>query len=230
VNPQKLSLLSDEELVLLAERIGIFIPEGLARSFLVEEILEAFEEDSNEKVFSHDGTGHVEEKKLSGSSLASFQVGRVEIPERYNETMIRALARDPAWIYAYWDISESKRANLVHDESGPNLFLRVSELPSSAETKSDFFDISIGTSDWKWYINVPLAGGSYRVDLCARASSRIKILARSNDVSMPVQFMKTQEDILQATKSLLILSGCESLHLTDRNDANPSRILTTDGE
>ena len=230
MNPQKLSLLSDEELLLLAERMGVFIPEGLARSFLMEEILEAFEEDSKEKVFSHDGTGHVEEKKLSGSDLSSFRIGKFEIPERYNDTMIRAMARDPAWIYAYWDISETKRAALTRDDVGPNFFLRVSELSGGEGKKPDVFDIQIGPTDWKWYINVPFAGGQYRVDICARGASHIKILAKSNIVRMPVQFMKDMAGLCQATKSLIILSGGESLNLMESDNGNPNRILAVDGE
>jgi hypothetical protein len=231
VNPEKLSMLSNKELQLLAERIGIYIPEGLDRPFIVEEIVSALEDEDKDRVFSHDGTGHVEEKKLSGGNFVPYPAQEHSgIPERYNETMIRALPRDPSWVYAYWDISEQKRAPLAEEDPSAELFLRVSELESRSEHKKDFFDIAITLDDWKWYINIPQPGSTYRVDLCVRKGDKIKALARSNEVRMPVYYMRRSQQIPQITKSLLILSGIEGLHLTEPQEGNPNRILMADGE
>jgi len=232
VNPEKLSMLSDQELTVLAERMGIYLPEGLDRPFIIEEILSALEDDDDkERVFSHDGTGHVEEKKLSGSSsVPSPGMDKTEIPSRYNETMIRILPRDPAWIYAYWDIAEQHPGRNEEDDTESDLFLRVVELDPRSSEKKDFFDIAISYEDWKWYINIPQPGAIYRVDLCQRLKEKSRVLARSNKVTMPVYFIKNSAKIPQVTKSLLILSGIEGLHLTEPRDENPNRILVADGE
>jgi uncharacterized protein len=231
VNPEKLSMLSDKELTLLAERMGVYIPEGLDRPFVMEEVLGALEDEDREQVFSHDGTGHVEEKKLSGSVYSSPSLQEsLAIPERYNETMIRALPRDPAWIYAYWDISERKRAALQDQEDLSGLCLRVIEIHPQGDHRKDFFDIGVTLDDWKWYINIPQPGASYRVDLCLRESDKIKVLARSNEVRMPVYYMRNTPKSPQITKSLLILSGIEELHLTEARDGNPARLLSTEEE
>ena len=217
---------------MLAERMGVFLPDGLARPFIVEEIISALEDDDDrERVFSHDGTGHVEEKKLSGASYARFRPNENSgVPERYNETMIRALPRDPAWIYAYWDISEQKRLPMSEDEAGSGLFLRVVELHHSGDHRKDFFDIGISLDDCKWYINVPQPGSSYRVDLCQHKSDKTKILARSNEVKMPLFYLRKSANVPQVTKSLLILSDVEGLHLNEPREDNPNRILAVDGE
>lgn len=219
----------------MAERMGVYIPEGLDRPFVIEEIISALEDDDRERVFSHDGTGHVEEKKLSGGSHISYLAGirsgdRVGIPERYNETMIRALPRDPSWIYAYWDISEQKRIPLEEEEQQARLFLRVIELNSQHERTKDFFDIGITLDDWKWYINIPQPGSNYRVDLCIQKGEKVKALAHSNEVRMPYYYIRRTQQMPQITKSLLILSGMEGLHLTEPKDENPNRILMADGE
>jgi len=226
-----LSLLSDKELTVLAERMGIYIPEGLDRPFVLEEVLAALDDDDKEQVFSHDGTGHVEEKKLSGSaySFPRPQEG-LGIPERYNDTMIRALPRDPSWIYAYWDISERKRDVLLEGNDSSRLCLRVIELHSLGEHKKDFFDINVTLDDWKWYINIPQPGANYRVDLCLCEVDRMKVLARSNEVRMPVYFIRRMNKSPPVTKSLLILSGIEGLHLTEPKDENPARILVAEEE
>ncbi|MCX7026373.1 MAG: DUF4912 domain-containing protein [Spirochaetes bacterium] len=231
MNPEKLSLLSDKELTLLAERLGIYIPEGLDRPFVMEEVLGALEDDDREEVFSHDGTGHVEEKKLSGSTYSSPVIlESLGIPERYNDTMIRALPRDPSWIYAYWDISERKRAALLEEDDPSGLCLRVIILHPQGDHRKDFFDIGVTLDDWKWYINIPQPGSIYRVDLCLRKSDRIKVLARSNEVKMPIYFVRKTHKSPQITKSLLILSGIEGLHLAEPADENPARIISAEEE
>ncbi len=231
MNPEKLSLLADQELLLLAERIGIYIPEGLDRPFIIEEIVSALEDDDRERVFSHDGTGHVEEKKLSGGVFSPYSSPiSACVPDRYNETMIRALPRDPSWIYAYWDISDQRRTGLSEEEGTESLFLRVVERESEQDHKKGFFDIHITLDDWKWYINIPRPGHSYRVDLCLRKADRIKVLARSNEVRMPLHYLDGLATIPQMTKSLLILSDMEGLHLTETSLDNPSRILGADEE
>lgn len=231
MNPEKLSLLSDQELVLLAERMGFYIPEGLDRPFIIEEIVSVLEDEDKERVFSHDGTGHVEEKKLSGgASIPHAAPLAACVPDRYNETMIRALPRDPSWIYAYWDIADQRRANLGEEESASGLFLRVVEKGSSGDGRRSYFDIQVTLDDWKWYINIPRPGRSYRVDLCFRAMDKIKVLARSNEVRMPTHHLEGLSKLPQMTKSLLILSDLEGLHLAEHGTDNPSRILVAEEE
>lgn len=229
MNPEKLSLLSDKELALLADRMGIFIPEGLDRLFVIEEIIDVLEEEDRERVFSHDGTGHVEEKKLSSPSFSSFSSLDIpQLPDRYSDTMIRALPRDPSWIYSYWDIADQKRERLMEFEESP-LFLRVLELKPHGEHRKDFFDIPVTLDDWKWYINVPQPGSGYRVDLCYRAGEKLHVLARSNPVRMPVYFIRKAVHA-PPTSSLLILSGVEALHLTEPRERHPNRLMASDEE
>ena len=226
-----MSLLTDQELLLLAERMGFYIPEGLDRPFIIEEIVSALEDEDRERVFSHDGTGHVEEKKLSGGAFSSFVAPMAAcVPDRYNETIIRALPRDPSWIYAYWDIADQRRTKLGEEENSLGLFLRVVEMGSTGEGRRSYFDIQVTLEDWKWYINIPRPGHSYRVDLCFRTLDKIRVLARSNEVRMPVHYLEGLSKLPQMTKSLLILSDLEGLHLAEAGTDNPSRILAAEEE
>jgi len=64
-----------------------------------------------------------------------------ELPWGYDDDTITVMAKDPEWIFAYWDISEEKRENLKNtygdrwDSSVP--VLRVYDV-----TQLDFFDNS----------------------------------------------------------------------------------------
>ncbi len=213
VDAEKLSLLSDEELRLLAEKMGIYVPEGLDRVFLIEEIIDAFEDDTAEKSFSHDTPDHVEEKKLTGTGFIPGRLEEIAIPDHYNETYIVAIVRDPLWIFSFWDIAESVREKIIAEMEEPKLLLRASE---SNDAESAFhYEISANFDDRKWYINVPYAKRSYRIDLCVAKFQKIKVLARSNIVRMPSQYMDMSVKLPQMTKSLLILSGSEELHLIE---------------
>ncbi len=228
VDPEKLSLLSDDELRLLAEKMGIYVPDELERVFLIEEIIDAFEEDTSEKAFSHDTPGHVEEKKLAGHGFIPSQSEEIVIPDHYNETYISAIVRDPLWIFAYWDIAESLREKILAEFEEPKLLLRVSEIADSE--KAFHYDVSVSFDDRKWYINVPYPKRSYRIDLCIAKTQKAKVIARSNVVRMPAQYMDMPSKLPQMTKSLLILSGSEDLNLIEPREENSLRILNMDGE
>ncbi|MEJ5184738.1 MAG: DUF4912 domain-containing protein, partial [Rectinemataceae bacterium] len=143
-------------------------------------------------------------------------------------TEIHAIPRDPLWIFAYWEIAETVMEKLLEGGEEPRLLLRVNELVPGQE-KPQYFDISVSMEDRKWYINVPHAGAAYRIDLCAARPPRLRIIARSNVVQMPLQYMAAHR-IPQMTRSLMILSGSEDLHLVEPKESSPTRILNMDGE
>lgn len=232
VNPETLSLLSEADLRALADRMGLNLPEELDRIFVTEEILDALEDENRERGFAHDDPGHVEAKKFL-SSPSDLPLGN-ESPNhtRYNETMIRAIARDPSWIFAYWDLDERARASVETGEEGQGLFLRVSEIgPSHDHARREFFDIPVNFDDHQWYINAPHPGSSYRIDLCAHGSAKPRLLARSNLVKLPLQFLMPKPARLPVhTQRLLILSGSGELSLSPPVQGNPSRILDEESE
>ncbi len=234
VNPDKLGRLTDEELVLLSDKMGLNLPPGLDRVFILEEILEAFDEESQERRFSHDAPGHVEEKKFTGTgfqilSPGSAQSSLADSFGRYGETMIHALPRDPGWVFAYWDIAERMHSGET-EEGQPGLCLRVCELAPGRDQRKDFFDIPVSHNDFQWYINMPHPGSRYRIDLCVQSGNKTKLLARSNEVSLPRQYVDTavwSEDT--DTRNLILLSGSRELNIAPPERRNPSRILF-DGE
>ncbi len=228
MDSEKLSLLSDDELSLLAEKMGIYVPDGLERVFLIEELVDAFEDDTADKVFSHDAPDHVEEKKLTGTGFIPGRLEKIAIPENYNETSIHAIVRDPLWFFAFWDIAELTRNKILAEIEEPKLILRVAEV-TSAES-AFHYDITVNFDDRKWYINVPYPKRSYRIDLCVAKFSKIKVLAHSNVVNMPSQYMDMGSKLPQITRSLLILSGSEELHLIEPKEENSLRIMSMDGE
>ncbi len=231
----KLASLSVEDLYLLADRMGLDLPVGLERPFVLEEILAVLEEDSEERQASRGDALRVEEMKYSGSEPDTpFSEGEPppSLERRYNETMIRALVRDPSWAFAYWDISDAERSSLGEEEAEASLFLRVNELDGE-ESKKEFFDIPVSRDDLQWYINLPPSGSRYRIDLCSRRPGcRCRCLARSNVVEVPRQALSLGPGGLDArSRELLRLSGIEELRIEAPGELpNPQRILSESAE
>ena len=228
MNPEILSLLSDEELKVLAEKMNIYVPEGLERIFLIEEIIDAYEDDTSDKTFSHDAPDHLEEKKLAGTGFIPGRLEDISIPDYYNETYINAIVRDPLWIFAFWDIAESTRQKYIGEAETSRLLLRISEATGFEPSFS--YDIAVNFDDRKWYINVPYAKRSYRIDLCIAKCHKARVLARSNIVRMPSQYLDISSKLPQITRSLLVLSGSEELHLIEPKEENSLRIMSMEGE
>lgn len=246
VNTDKLEALSLEELYALADRTGLDLPPGLERPFVIEEILDALEEESEERRASQGEALHVDEKKYSELRIDEIGVEPVAddaMTARYNETVIRAIVRDPSWAFAYWDVSDTELAALRGDEGTAGLFLRVAEIGTAdAESNTaaaiaangqdnhrDYFDIPVADADLQWYINLPRSGVRFRIDLCARKPgpvNKLRILARSNEVESPKQNLSPPEGGLpEASYELIALSGIEDLPIDDSQERNPLRIL-----
>lgn len=231
----RLEALSLEELYALADKTGLDLPAGLERSFVVEEILEALEEDSEDRRAAQGEAVHIDEKKYSGMRIGDFDEdpGLGEpMATRYNETMIRAIVRDPSWAFAYWDVADTELEAIRGDEASAGLFLRVAELSPAVEqldSHREYFDIPIADNDLQWYINLPRSGVRFRIDLCARKGGqggKFRVLARSSEVESPRQSLASQGQALDpATYELLALSGVEDLPIEVVSEGNPLRIL-----
>jgi hypothetical protein len=237
VTTDKLEALSLEELYALAERTGLDLPPGLARPFVIEEILEVIEEDSEDRRSSQGEALHIDEKKYSGLRIDEIDMDPgvdESMVARYNETMIRAIVRDPSWAFAYWDVSDAELGSLRGEEGSAGLFLRVAEVGGSgdaggADYHREYFDIPVSDNDSQWYINLPRSGVRFRIDLCARRggqAGKVRVLSRSNEVESPRQTLAAPEAGLEAaTYELLALSGVEDLPIEASADGNPRRIL-----
>lgn len=237
VNTDKLETLSLEELYALADRAGLDLPPGLERPFVIEEIVEALDDEDDypeESRAPRGGALDIDEKKYSELRIEGSEPQADEEPlvARYNETMIRAVARDPSWAFAYWDVSDAELASLRGEESSAGLFLRVAELGESERAASaehrECFDIPVADGDLQWYINLPRSGVRFRIDLCARRPGlgKFRVLARSNEVESPRQsFCLPGGGLDESSCELLSLSGIEDIPLDDLPDGNPLRIL-----
>ena len=142
-----------------------------------------------------------------------------DIPEGYNETYMRALPRDPEWLFAYWEISEATR-NDCKAKMGEAAYasskkilrvLDVTDLAYDGSNAQSYTDIEINEFANNWYIRVPDSGKAYVIEYGFLTSDgRFHLAVRSNTVSIPrfgISPVKDGEWTSENTDELLRLSG-----------------------
>ena len=173
------------ELATLARSNGLEPADGLDAEELIELLLEGYQEMRQEREEGNNPSVRVEEAKFEAGEEEPPAVGagaeeELSIPERYNETRVVLMARDPHWAYAYWDVEDAQAARTRRDSGFEQLVLRVQDLQPASS-----FDIPIQWSDASWYIYLPNQDADYALELGYLASGRFRLLARSNQVRTP---------------------------------------------
>lgn len=128
-----------------------------------------------------------------------------DIPVSYGATRLTLIAKDPFWIYAYWDITEHsinefKRNHRHLDINSAKTVLRlydISLIDFNGFNANHFFDIEVGPFANNWYINLWCDGASYVGEIGLHfPDGYFAPLARSNYVQTPrISFSPRTEQI-----------------------------------
>lgn len=208
----QLKTLSDESLLELAGRLGLELPDGLDKVFVIEEVYEALEDEKREEEELSSPALRIGEKKYSVSPAALPSSEGGPLPEFYNETYIRLMPRDALWAYAYWEVREQDLEAITSAPGFAGLVLRIEQL--AGESIADRFDIAVKPEDSSWYFNIPQPGARYRAALFAVHGKKESGIARSLPMRAPTKAIA--DYIAQASgdfDKLLELSGYGSLGL-----------------
>jgi hypothetical protein len=133
-----------------------------------------------------------------------------DIPDSYNETYMRAIPRDPQWVFAYWEISETTRKDL-RAKMGESAFasakrivrlIDVTEIAYDGSNAQSYIDIEINEFANNWYVQVPESGRNYVLELgFLTTAGRFYYAARSNATNMPRMGVSQLQDEEWATVS-----------------------------
>lgn len=212
---EKLQSLSEEQLQSIAKREGIYNYNDTQREKLVDLILEALEEERDEREFSNNSAMRLEHKKydiLRDEEIDMLTQDEFPLPSSYSDTRIVLLLRDPLWVYVYWDINRTQLDALKEEPFFEGLFLRVYEFSGDTPERSNiynFFDIPIEEADSSWYINLNRTGNDYFVDLRCNVMHKERLMASSNSVHSPRgYFARNQKEFYDDPNTMmLMLSG-----------------------
>jgi hypothetical protein len=188
---ERLQSIPLEELETLARNEGYEFTGATNRSVLIDFILENYDERKREREEENNPSIRVEESKYEITDGEAFYSGDQEsypIPERYPQTKIVLMVRDPNWAFAYWDMEDHLLEKLKRRPDTNQLVLRVHDVELvdfDGRNSNSFFDIPIQLSDTSWYIYLPNQNCSYILELGCITNNKYICLARSNTINTP---------------------------------------------
>ena len=116
-----------------------------------------------------------------------------DLPSHYGTTTLKLVARDPSWIYAYWEIAQSTideaRARFGQDYDRAAHVLRMYDVTCidfNGSNQNRSFDLDVGPHSMNWYVNL----WSDCVSYCGERGIRLPNgeffpFVRSNTVTTP---------------------------------------------
>ena len=199
-----LESISTAELIALADRYGLDIPENLTRRFIIGELLEVAEELKEEEI--------KEDVIVTEKNVTELQ----DLPVSYNETKIRAILHNPAWAFVFWDMLSTITGE--EQKEKPELYLHVCIFNSAEEEKpSDVFDIKAAFPCGEQYIMLPETTKAFAIELRVKKQggpSKGETAAFTNKIEIP-QERKEVLNIKPGEKPevppLVLLSGISEL-------------------
>ncbi|MCM8786655.1 MAG: DUF4912 domain-containing protein [Candidatus Omnitrophica bacterium] len=125
-----------------------------------------------------------------------------DLPASYNQTYLTLIARDPFWIFAYWEITEDTLNQLkqkVNSKLDNGVFVirmyDVTLIDFNGYNANRTFDIEIDPKANNWYINLWNDNATYCADLGFRLFNGMFFqLARSNFVTTPRFWLSNRKD------------------------------------
>ena len=110
------------------------------------------------------------------------------LPSRYGADKLVLMARDPRWIYAYWEVAHERHRLLFEQHmsewSSSRAALRFYDLTETAPDRISF-DIVLNDDADNWYVRVDRPDHRLVAELGRLFPGRFVPLVRSNEVTMP---------------------------------------------
>lgn len=136
--------------------------------------------------------------------MSKHPIDSTDLPALQPHTHCVLIARDPNFIYAYWNYTEEDinhlRNQLMFEGEDPQLILRVYDITGvkfDGSNANHFWDLDVGFSAKNWYIHVWQDDADYCAQLGALCGDNHFIpLMRSNIVRTPPKTASKRDDLI----------------------------------
>ncbi len=130
-------------------------------------------------------SGHIDKDKIEGLSSENLK----SLPRGYGDTEAVLLARDPNWMYVYWEINEKSIAEL-RENYGNDVFEKARQVirvyDAGDGSRNKYFDMQIMFDARNWYVNVQEGGKSYFCELgLVLPDGSFVCVVKTNRVNLP---------------------------------------------
>ena len=118
--------------------------------------------------------------------LAEENLG--DLPESYGTERLYLTARDPRWLYAYWDLSVQQMAKHRMKSRDGRVVLRLFE----KNHRESLQEITLTPEARNWYIPVPKPATTYRAQLgYYQPQGSFKVISESRETTTPSEMVST---------------------------------------
>ena len=204
----------------LARKENLSTDPGISRDELIEDLLEAYEEDRRERETLQSLILKIEQSKFESFSSVpqpSAFVQEPVLPGSYDDHSVDLVLRDPAWALVLWEVRKKDLDSWTQDPSFRGLSLRVLEFEQPNSSAVTFFPIPISQGAGSRYLHLPTPGRWYALELHSQSDKEDRVLARSGVLLAPPELPDDPKDRPGLTASqvrLLDVSGsalCETV-------------------
>jgi uncharacterized protein len=217
-----LESLATGDLLTVADKLGIDLPNNPDRIFIIEELLDF----SSREEGASSGNN---EPEITDLVVAES----VPLPKQYNITFIEVMIRDPLWAFVFWEIKTSEKEQFEKDDNFDGYYLKVSRLDAnpSGSGNSGLFMVPVKPDDTAWYLSLSPAfeadsswadQSQFKVEFCAGVGGIETVLAVSSPVRLPylpeLPSAGKHEVSMTLGNELVRLSGYVDFHVLRRNE------------
>jgi len=228
-----LESLATGDLLAVADKLGIDLPNNSDRIFIIEELLDF---SSREE----DGSSGNNEPEITDLIVTES----APLPKQYNITFIEVMIRDPLWAFVFWEIKASEKEQFEKDDNFDGYYLKVSRLDDnrSGSGNRGLFMVPVRPDDTAWYLSLSSAfeansswadQSQFKVEFCAGVGGIETVLAVSNPVRLPylpeLPSAGKHEVSMACGNELVRLSGYVDFHVLRRNE-RPLRVKKGEGD
>lgn len=168
-----LETLAFKDLVKLADEYGVDVPQDLDRRFLIAELLELAQEESN-----------VSDVQMIITDDDEEETEEVNLPANYNETQVGAILRNPAWLFVFWNVSEFDANRIKHQKE--TLYLKINTYKKSENSMiTDSFEVQVLDESQEQYVLLPKGIDFVKVELLACKINSQETMAVSSEIKVP---------------------------------------------
>ncbi len=119
-----------------------------------------------------------------------------DLPKRYEDGRMVLLARDPAWLYTYWDLTAEQHRKVWTESM---VVLRIVELREGSILR-EVKQIPLTHGARSWYFEIDLPYRVYQAELgFLDARGKFQCVLASNPSTMPPATMEDTEEFVFAT-------------------------------
>jgi hypothetical protein len=181
----------------LARKESLSADPGISRDELIEDLLEAYEEDRRERETLQNLILKIEQSKFesfSSKPQPSAFTQEPVLPASYDDHSVDLVLRDPAWALVLWEVRKKDLDTWTQDPSFRGLSLRVLEFETPGTPAVTFFPIPISQGSGSRYLHLPTPGRWYALELHAQTDKDNRLLAQSPVLLAPPELPDDPKD------------------------------------